>query len=144
MMLVVFAATGATLYLAENNLRANHQKVLDIEFQNQVHAFLALQEAQSSAITERCRALSRSVRLRAALEERDVDDLYRNALTELQEVSNGTEATDAGEHSVRASFFRFIDSNGAVIPPGEHAAGLIDQPALQEGLATMGGSLHDI
>ena len=66
MMLVVLAVTSATLYLAENNLRANQQKNLDTQFQNQLRSFLAVQDMQASAITERCRALSHSVRLRAA------------------------------------------------------------------------------
>jgi len=145
MMLVVLAVTGATLYLAENNLRANQQNVLNVQFENQVRSFLAVQEAQSRAITERCRALSRSVRLRAALEERDIDDLYRNALTELQGVFNGNGATDAHEpQSVHASFFRFIDPDSALLPPGGHPAGLIDQPSLHEALAPMGRALHDV
>ncbi len=86
MMLVVLAVTTATVYLAEKNRRTNHQRALDAQFQNQVQSFLKIQEAQSAAITEKCRALSRTVRLRAALEERDVDDVYRNAVTELGEV----------------------------------------------------------
>ena len=57
-MLVVLAVTSATLYLAENNLRANQQKNLDTQFQNQLRSFLAVQDMQASAITERCRALS--------------------------------------------------------------------------------------
>jgi hypothetical protein len=109
MMLVVLSVTGATLYVAENNLRANQQRLLDVQFQNQVRGFLALQEAQSYAITERCRAVSRSVRLRAALEERDVDNLYRNALTELQGIFDDAAGTFEHDetHSIRASFFRF-------------------------------------
>ena len=50
--------------------------------------FTEVQEAQLGAITEKCRTLSNSVRIRAALEERDIDDLYRNALTELHTISN--------------------------------------------------------
>src|ERR1700730_3383646 len=86
MMLVVLAVTTATVYLAEENQRTNHQRALDAQFQNQVQSFLKIQEAQSEAITEKCRGLSHAVRLRAALEERDVDDLYRNAVTELGEI----------------------------------------------------------
>ena len=84
MMLIVLAVTGTTLYLAERNTQARYQEGLDTRFQSQMRLFTELQEAQLQAITERCRTLSHSVRLRAALEERDVDDLYRNALTELQ------------------------------------------------------------
>jgi len=36
MMLVVFAATSATLYVAENNLRSNQQRLLDAQFESQL------------------------------------------------------------------------------------------------------------
>src|SRR5205823_206652 len=144
MMLVVLAVTSATLYLAENNLRANQQKNLDTQFQNQLRSFLAVQDMQAGAITERCRALSHSVRLRAALEERDVDDLYRNALAELQGIFDPNAPTNGYDpHSVRASFFRFFDAGGAILPPSEHPAGLIGQPSLHETLAPMGRGLSD-
>src|SRR6267143_1352023 len=110
MMLVVLAVTTATVYLAEENRRTNHQRALDAQFQNQVQSFLKIQEAQSGAITEKCRALSRAVRLRAALEERDVDDLYQNALTELEGTLEHPGASPADPPDiVRASFFRFLD-----------------------------------
>ena len=83
-MFVVLGVTVAAVYLAEENRRANHQQALDAQFQNQVQSFLKIQEAQSEAITEKCRVLSHAVRVRAALEERDVDDMYQNALTELE------------------------------------------------------------
>src|SRR5207248_5648806 len=86
MMLIVLAITGATVYLAENNLRSNQQRLLNTQFQNQLRSFLAVQDLQSSATAEKCRDVSRSVRLRAALEEKDVDDLYKNAVAELQEI----------------------------------------------------------
>ena len=117
MMLIVLTITGATVYIAENNLRANQQRLLNAQFQNQMRSFLAVQDLRSSAVAEKCRDVSRSVRLRAALEEKDVDDLYRNALTELQGVFNPNEP-DA-QQSVRASFFRFVDVDGAVLPAGD-------------------------
>ena len=86
MMLVVIAVTSATLYLAGNNLRAKQQEKLEAQFQNEVRSYLALQETRLSGINEKCRLFSHSVRIRAALEERDIDDLYRNALTELRDV----------------------------------------------------------
>src|SRR5205823_8103818 len=139
MMLVVLAVTSATLYLAENNLRANQQKNLDTQFQNQLRSFLAVQDMQAGAITERCRALSHSVRLRDALEERDVDDLYRNALTELQGILDLNPTADEQErHSVRASFFRFLDADGAVLLSGADVIGLNDQALLHNALAPMG------
>jgi signal transduction histidine kinase len=144
MMLVVLAVTTATVYLAEENRRANYQRTLDAQFQNQVQSFLKIQQAQSEAITEKCRTLAHAVRLRAALEERDVDDLYRNALTELEGILEQPGALSANPPDVsRASFFRFLDGEGAILPPEKHAAGLTDQPSLHEALSNMGKVLRE-
>src|SRR5437868_10410352 len=138
MMLVVLGVTIATVYLAEKNRRANQQQVLDAQFQSRVQAFLKIQDAQAAIITEKCLALSHSVRLRAALEERDVDDLYQNAVTELEEMLH---RTGAPPEATRASFFRFFDGDGLILSPENHPAGLKDQPALQEALSRMAKSL---
>jgi signal transduction histidine kinase len=139
-MLVVLAVTAATVYLAEKNQRSNHQQLLDAQFQNRVQSFLKIQAAQSEAIAEKCFALAHSVRLRAALEERDADDLYQNALTELEEMLDRTgTSTDV----TRASFFRFFDGEGIVLSPENHPAGLTDQPALQEALSSMAKDVRE-
>src|SRR3984893_1199484 len=143
-MLVVVVITSVTLYLAETNRRQNHQRALDAQFQNQVRAFLAFQEARSGGVMERCRVLAQSVRLRAALEERDIDDLYRNAITELKGILDGDGTTIDRDHSVRASFFRFLDRDGVILSAGNQPAGLIDQPSLHEALVPMGRVLRDI
>jgi signal transduction histidine kinase/CheY-like chemotaxis protein len=143
MMLVVLAVTTATVYLAEKNRRANHQQLLDAQFQNRVQSFLKIQEAQSGIITEKCLELSHAVRLRAALEERDVDDLYRNAVTELEGILDHSGASPENASEVtRASFFRFFDAEGVVLSPENHPAGLTDQPALHEALSSMGKVLR--
>jgi signal transduction histidine kinase len=143
MMLVVLAVTTATVYLAEKNRRANQQQVLDAQFQSRVQSFLKIQEAQSNIITEKCLAISHTVRLRAALEERDIDDLYQNALTELEGMldrsgSSSETATDV----TRASFFRFLDADGLVLPPERHPAGLTDLQSLDESLSSLGKMLR--
>jgi signal transduction histidine kinase len=144
MMLVVFGVTIATVYLAEENRRTNYQRALDSQFENQVQSFLKIQEAQSAAITEKCRALARAVRLRAALEERDVDDLYRNALAELEGLLEQPSAsTETPPDNLRASFFRFLDGEGAILPPENHPAGMTDQPSLEEALSPMGKKLRE-
>ncbi len=143
-MLVLSAVTGATLYLAEKSLRANHDAALDAQFQNQVRSFLAVQKAQSSEIADKCRALSHSVRLRAALEEGDFDDLYRNALTELQGIFAEPNSNQLESPSVRASFFRFFYANGTVVPTAEYPAGLTDEKTLDEALAPMGKVLPEV
>lgn len=139
-MLVVLAVTTATVYLAEQNRRSNQQQLLDAQFQNRVQSFLKIQAAQSEAITEKCLALAHSVRLRAALEERDADDLYQNALTELEGM---LDRTGASPDFPRASFFRFFDSDGLILSPENHPAGLTDQPVLQEALSKMAHGLRD-
>src|SRR5437016_10033574 len=120
MMLIVLTITGATVYIAENNLRANQQRLLNAQFQNQLRSFLAVQDLRSGAIAEKCRKVSRSVRLRAALEEKDVNDLYRNALAELQEVFSPNEtAANNSDQTGRASFVRFVDVKGEGPTAGE-------------------------
>src|SRR5258708_33052583 len=110
MMLIVLAITGATVYLAENNLHANQQRLLNTQFRNQVRSFLAVQDLRASAVAQKCRDVSRSVRLRAALEEKDVADLYRNALNELQEIFDPNAVAGGGlGETISASFFRFVD-----------------------------------
>src|ERR1041384_3918827 len=141
MMLVVLAVTTAAVYLAEKNRRGNQQQLLDTQFQSRVESFLKIQAAQSEAITEKCVALSRSVRLRAALEERDVDDLYQNAITELEGMLDPTGG--ASPEVTRASFFRFFDGDGAILSPENHPAGLTDQPVLQEALSKMAKGLRE-
>jgi len=143
MMLVVLAVTTATVYLAEKNRQSNHQQLLDVQFQNRVQSFLKIQEAQSAIVTEKCLALSHAVRLRAALEERDVDDLYRNALTELEGMLDHSGAMpENAPDVVRASFFRFFDADGLILSPQNHPAGLTDQPSLHEALSSMAKMLR--
>jgi signal transduction histidine kinase len=144
MMLVVLAVTTATVYLVEKNRRANQQQVLDAQFQSRVQSFLKIQEAQSDIVTEKCLVISHAVRLRAALEERDIDDLYQNALTELEGMLQGTSPVSENAPDVtRASFFRFLDAEGSVLSPGQHPAGLTDQPSLDESLSSMGKVLRE-
>src|SRR5205814_5142650 len=83
-------------------------------------------------------------RLRAALEERDVDDLYQNAVTELQNILNSGNPNAPAASGIRASFFRFFDARGVLLPPRDGTAGLIDQESLDESLVTMGKLLGEI
>jgi signal transduction histidine kinase len=139
LMFVVVTITGATLFLTEKNLRQNQQRALDEQFQNRVRSFLAVQEERSRAIRDRCRTLSQSVRLRAALEEREIDDLYQNALTELRGFFDARDGQ--GE---RVSFFRFLDRNGQIVPPGNQPAGLNGEEQLHDELGAIGRALNQV
>ena len=73
------------------------------------------------------------------MEEKDVDDLYRNALTELQEIFDPDAGpTKGADEAIRASFFRFVDVGGAVLSPGDQPAGEVDPQALAQTLAPVG------
>jgi signal transduction histidine kinase len=132
LMLIVITVTGSTLYLAERNVQARHQESLDVQFQAQMRLFTALQAARLGVIMGKCRTLSHSVRLRAALEERDVEDLYQNALTELQGIFGGVAEDTKDPDTSRASFCRFLEANGTILPPGQFPAGLIDRESLDQ------------
>ena len=125
-------------------MQARYQESLDVQFQAQMRLFTALQETRLGAITEKCRALSHSVRLRAALEERDVEDLYRNALTELQGVFGGVAQDKNDPDTSRASFCRFLDSDGTILPPNQFSAGVIDRESLDQILAPMNKALRNV
>ena len=143
MMLVVVAVTSVTLYLAGNNLRAKQQEKLEAQFQNEVRSYLGLQDTRLSGINEKCRVFSHSVRIRAALEERDIDDLYRNALTELRDVlapPNDGPSTSTG--TIRASFVRFLDPTRAVLSPGDQPIRIVDQPGVDSALERAGAALR--
>ena len=120
MMLVLFAITAAVLWLAQRNAEAAVERNLQNEFQSRLGFLLGSQETRRAAIAERCRMLAKSVRIRAALEENDVEDLYLNAKVELRDLlDDGRQQATDDTLSPRAKFFRFLNANGAVMPqPG--------------------------
>lgn len=144
LMLIVLTVTGATLYLAERNIQSRYQESLNSQFQSQMRLFSSLQESQLGMVKEKCRALSFSVRVRAALEERDVDDLYQNALTELQGIFGGVATGKSDSNSSRASFCRFLDAKGTILPPAQFAAGVIEAESLDQMLAPMGEAFRSL
>src|SRR5262249_53066343 len=91
-------------------------------------------------------ALTHSVRLQAALEEEDFEDLYRNALTELQGVFDPNNAAGEGTESqgTRAVFFRFVDANGSILAPGEFRAGRLSDGSLDTALIPIAQALRKL
>lgn len=116
-MLIVCAVTALALFVAGRSGEAGVQAQLQREFQGEFAQLFAVQETRRAAVTERCRTLARSVRIRAALEENDVQDLYANGAVELRDVLAGGPGPRLDARLPRAEFFRFLDVQGAVLLP---------------------------
>ena len=117
-MLVVSALTAVGLYFAQRNVAAETEYDQRVEFQGALAALHGAQEVRFAALAQRCRGLANSVRIRAALAESDVRDLYENAAIELREVlESETRGAGDGQTSVHASFYRFTNAEGSVLSP---------------------------
>ncbi len=124
MMLVVSAITALAVYFAERNLGASVELELQRTFQGEVAAWHNVQDIRNAALVERSRALVRKSRIHAALEDNAPDLLYPSAENELRDVLAPV-AADAGEAELPvlpAGFYRFLDQQGAVIPPASARA----------------------
>jgi signal transduction histidine kinase len=128
MMLITSGVTLLALYFAERSLAANVEEDLRREFQGELAAFDRAQEVRRAALVERCRALVRKTRIRAALEDDGIDLLYDNAGPELADLVLPP-APAGAERSMRvlqAQFYRFLNLDGAVIPAAKpDAVGLL-------------------
>jgi signal transduction histidine kinase len=127
MMLVVSTVTGLALFFAQRNLAANVRRDLEREFQAELAALHTVQQVRHAALAERCRALARKPRLHAALEDDAVDLLYPSARDELSDVMDGREGPpgEPPAYAFHATFYRFLDANGMVIPTTTEDAGFL-------------------
>lgn len=120
MMLVVSSITALAVYIAERNAAARVEESLQREFQSDLAVLHSRQEIRHAALVERCRALIRRPRIQAALEDNALDLLYPTAKDELRDMMENVAPSASSEPrpvSLRAQFYRFLDRNGAVIPP---------------------------
>ncbi|RYD35332.1 MAG: hypothetical protein EOP86_08740, partial [Verrucomicrobiaceae bacterium] len=118
MMLTVLALTGLGLFLAQQKVA--HEAALDLQrnFQSTLATLNGVQEVRHAALAERCRVLVRRPRIHAALEDDALDLLYPSARDELRDIMRDTDDPGAGgTPTLRARFYRFLDSQGSVIPP---------------------------
>jgi signal transduction histidine kinase len=116
-MLVVTAVTLAALALAQRRLEAEVETELERTFEAELAVLRRAHDMRRAALLERCRALVRRQRIRAALEDDALDLLYPNAADELRDVLGGP--GDPAGPALRARFYRFLDHRGAVIPPSD-------------------------
>jgi signal transduction histidine kinase len=128
MMLVVSAITGATLYFAQRGMKADEvdeQRTVREQFKAAFANLLGVQAAHRAMIAERCSAVARDVRTRAAFEDENFENAYVNAAVEMRALLESAEpGLDAS--SLRATFFRFLDANGAVLPPPGNYGGSLE------------------
>lgn len=116
MMLVVTAVTLIAVYFAERRLAANVEEDLQREFVAELDALERARDVRHGMLVERCRALVRRQRIRAAFEDDALDLLYDAAQYELHDVMTAS--------GLRAQFYRFLDPKGTVIsPPRGQAVG---------------------
>ncbi len=119
MMLVVVGVTGATLYVAKDRMEAAHERMSEIQFRNQVELFNRMRESRLERVREKCRELVRSVRVAAALEEEDLELLYKLAQDELTPVLRLR--PNPGPRARVPRLIRFIDTEGSELPPPKRA-----------------------
>ena len=96
MMLVVGAVSGVTLYLTQKRVQAAYEKVFKDKLEAQITYVPREQELRIGNIKAECERLAKSVRIIAALQEGDAQQLYRVGRDELkiilrteEELSNG-------------------------------------------------------
>jgi class 3 adenylate cyclase len=127
MMLVVAGVSIATLFVTQQRVQANYERMFRRQFDWQIHYFISLQDTRLSAVKEQCQKLSSSVRLIAALDARPVDAnvLYDTTEDEQKRVllvsmfQEVRMAGIAGSRRVQANLFRFLDADGRAIQPPE-------------------------
>src|SRR5205809_7259357 len=143
MMLVVSAVTAFGLYLAQRNVSATAQRDLHQSFQAELSSLDKVQELRDAALAERCRALALRPRIHAALEDNALDLLYPSAKDELRDLMESEEASaEQATPSLHAKFYRFLDAEGAVLPPpNPKDVGVLDPRAeAQLGLTKLPGA----
>ncbi|MBS0662051.1 MAG: HAMP domain-containing histidine kinase [Verrucomicrobia bacterium] len=137
MMLVVAAATGLTLVLAQHQLAVTGEHDLERAFQDQLEARHNLRELRHAALVERCRDLVRKPRIHAALEDGALDLLYPSARDELRDVMEADTglSPEQAAYALHAQFYRFLGPDGAVIPGPNTAVVGVLSPAEERQLA---------
>lgn len=118
MMVIVATLTGLSFYLAQRKVTADAERNLQAIFQTELYSLDKLEELRHAALTDRCNALAAKSRIHAAIEDNAIDLLYPSAKDELRDLMEGEEPPpQQATQSLHARFYRFLDSNGAVIKP---------------------------
>ena len=119
MTFVVLGLTLFGLYLMERSVSRETEHDLQLAFASELGLLRTVRNIRHGSLAERCRTLVRKPRIHAALEDNALDLLYSSAKDELGDaIPPGESAEDAvARLSIRPRFYRFVDSQGSVIPP---------------------------
>ena len=129
MTIVVLLVTVIAVALVQRGMEADLRWNLDRRFESEFDALLAVQDANTAAVVDRCRVLVRSPRIHAAIEDNGLDLLYSIADDELHSLipshriaaGGGTVPSLDTNPMIQVLCHRFLDENGAVIePPPSH------------------------
>jgi class 3 adenylate cyclase len=113
MMLVVGGVTLATAVATQRSLAAAYRRQDEERFARDLRQLEELREARLASVKARSRDLARSVRLVAALYERQPELLYQVALDELRDVLRPVEG--GGRRAAR--FVRLVAGDATIPPP---------------------------
>ena len=129
MMLIVGLVTVATLLATQRKVEDTYDRLFQDQFESQVNAFSARQEARLSVIRDRCELAAGDVRLRSAIEEGLAPaEIYSIAADQLRLAGfyslPATPRLNLGESSAKRKtrtlgepFVRFLNGEGKVIHP---------------------------
>jgi signal transduction histidine kinase len=128
MMIIVATLTALGLYLAQRKITADAERNLQANFQAELSSLHRLEELRHAALADRCDRLAAKPRIHAAIEDNAIDLLYPSAKDELRDLMEGEEPPpEQAARSLHAKFYRFLDSQGAVIrPPNPYDVGGLD------------------
>ncbi|MEO7167299.1 MAG: HAMP domain-containing sensor histidine kinase [Spartobacteria bacterium] len=124
MMLVVSVLTSLGIYVAQHRAAGDAQTDLQRDFELELASLHRLQDLRNAAVADRSRSLAQNARIHAALEDNALDLLYPSAREELRDLMDRPDPArvDAAD-ALHATFYRFLDSHGAVIVPPAGEAG---------------------
>jgi hypothetical protein len=131
-MLVIGALTAAGVFAAQRHLLDAANRELQTSINQQMNSTALTRSVRRAVLSEICDSLGRKSRIQAAIEDQALDLLYPSAHDELRQMVHLSPTADgsgpASDH-LQAFFYRFLDKDGVVIPPYNHAgAGALSEP----------------
>src|SRR5580765_4132389 len=123
MMLVVAGVSIATLFVTQQRVQANYERMFRRQFDWQINYFTSAQEARLDVVKEQCLKLSQLVRLISAMNENPIPANILYDTTGDERALMGSIFQESrlaglpGGIRLQASLLRFLDAGGNAIPP---------------------------